>query len=136
MTNVMQRRLLLMVMVVLVMADALTKIAAYRFLPLEQEITINSFCSLILVLNESGLAAPYQRHFGTGQELHVLICAVLLLMTACVVVIERRKWSFRVKIVAGLSIYVNLVACAWSTSALLRLPKLDPWTVNVLGHLG
>ena len=131
----MQRRFLLLVMM-LVIADALAKIVAYHFLSLEQEITISGFCSLTLVLNETGFGSVYQHHFGTGQNLRILSSAVGLLMTPSVILIQGRKWRFWLKVAAALLIGALLRAGALSASTILRLPKLDPWTLNLLTRLG
>lgn len=127
----MQRRLLLMVLV-LVVADALTKLAALRFLLLERSVVVTDWCSLSLTLNETGLGSDYRKLFGQGSQLFV--AAVYVLMTPVVINIQSRRWRFGVKVLTAFAIYAALLLTARSASAFVSLPTLNPWTANLVAR--
>src|SRR5579871_823513 len=95
------RRTLLMAIFVLVLLDAFTKILAYTFLPLDQEIGLGRPCSLVLTINESGFGLRYRELFGENPEKSILLRHTIgpYLLIGCILLVNPFRWRLWKKVV-------------------------------------
>lgn len=130
----MQRRFLALVFV-LILADLLTKIAAYLCLSLGHEIPLCRSVSLYLTVNELGLGSRYRKLFGENQTFQILGSVVSIVMAPCFVLLHGCRWRLWLKVVTAVLIAAAMIHAARFISSLWHLVNLNSWSVQVFQRM-
>jgi lipoprotein signal peptidase len=118
-----RHKLDLLLVLILVLIDTGTKVAAYAFLPPgDWPLGIGDDLSLFLGLNETGIALSRGEHYAKWPSMHIAQAIAFLAMSVAVVSLARSgiRWSLRV--LAGIG---SLLAVALGSFFLAELlPKV------------